>query len=211
MFDGVYVAKSLIDEVLKDTDIKMESFEGYYDFQTKDLDNVMCSFYIEADGSFCWEKLNQEYIPPTKGKEKKGRWNIGEMREISPPEKIEDTRTAYIEFYDSFVSEIERIFITFKAHVKCGKLQEPISILSIERSNFEQEAIQTKIFNEKWEKIKKDKRWIIGSAIRDIRYKISRFFSPISRKIDKLQSNLLDSAREKQFPKEKEYRDSYYE
>jgi hypothetical protein len=171
----------------------------------------MSSFYIEDDGSFVWKKQDYKYLPPDPNNAADRKWKIGSMQPVGEPQMIEDTRTAYIEFYDSFVSEIERIFITFKAHVKCGKLQEPISILSIERSNFEQEAIQTKIFNEKWEKIKKDKRWIIGSAIRDIRYKITRFFSPISRKIDKLQSNLLDSAREEQFPKEKEYRDSYYE
>jgi hypothetical protein len=56
MFDSVYVAKSLIDNLIKDTDVLLESFEGYYDFQTKDLDNFLTAFYIENDGSFVWEK-----------------------------------------------------------------------------------------------------------------------------------------------------------
>jgi hypothetical protein len=211
MFDTINVNISLIREAIKDQDINFEPYEGYCDFQTKDLDNLMSVFFIESDGSFFLQKLHQEYIPPVETDIKKGRYNFGEWKEIAPPEKIEDTRTAYIDFYDFFNTQTERIFVTFTAHVKCGKLVEPISVKSIERSDLEQEAIQTKLFNEKWEKIRKDKRWIIGSAIREARYKISRFFSPITRSIDKFQSKLLDAARYEQFPKEKEYRDSYYD
>jgi hypothetical protein len=211
MFDTINVNTSLIQEAIKDQDIRFEPHEGYYDFQTKDLDNLMSVFFIESDGSFFWQRLNQEYIPPVKTDFKKGRFDFGQWREIAPPEKIEDTRTAYIDFYDIFNTQTESIFVTFTAHVKCGKLVEPILVKSIERSDLEQKAIQTKLFNEKWEKIRKDKRWIIGSTIREFRYKIARFLSPIGRRIDKLQDSLLNAAREEQFPKEKEYRDSYYE
>lgn len=209
MFDTVLVAKNLIDEVLKDTAITLESSDGYYDFQTKDLDNALSCFYIEENGSFLFKKQKLKWVEPDPNN--KGKWNFGHMEPVGDPEMIEDTRACYIDFYDFSNTQKERIFVTFRAHVKCGKLQEPISILSIERSNLEQEAIQTKVFNEKWEKIRKDKRWIIGSAIRDFRYKISRFFYPMIRSIDKFQEDLLSKAREQEFPKQKEYKDSYYD
>lgn len=209
MFDTVLVAKNLIDEALKDTDIILESSDGYYDFQTKDLDNILSCFYIEENGSFLLKKQEFKWIEPDLNK--KGKWNFGHMEPYGDPEMIEDTRTCYIDFYDFYNSEEERIFITFKAHVKCGKLQEPISILSIERVNLKEESIKHKEIEEKWEKIRKDKRWIIGCAIRDFRYKISRFFYPLIRSIDKFQEDLLRKAREQEFPKPKEYKDSYYD
>ena len=209
MFDTVLVAKNLIDEALKDSGISLVSSDGYYDFQTKDLDNTLSCFYIEENGSFLFRKQELKWVEPDPNNKQK--WNFGHMEPVGDPEMIEDTRTCYIDFYDFCNSEDERIFITFKAHVKCGKLQESISILSIERINLKQEAEKHKEIEEKWKRIKKDIRWIIGSAMRDFRYKISRFFYPMIRSIDKFQEDLLSKAREQEFPKQKEYKDSYYD
>ena len=49
MFDTVLVAKNLLDEVIKDSDIILEaSSDGYYDFQTKDLDNFLTTFFLSV-------------------------------------------------------------------------------------------------------------------------------------------------------------------
>ena len=211
MFDSINVDTSLIQKAIADEDIRFESNENYYDFQTKDLDNSMSLFFIDSDGTFSIQKLHQKYIPPTEEDRKKKGFHFGEWQEIAPPEKILDTRSAYIDFYDFFNTEKERVFVTFTAHVKYGKLVEPIKVKSIERDDLEQEAIRTKIFHEKWDKIRKDKRWIIGTAIREFRFKINKLIYPLTKCIDNFQSRLLDAARDEQFPKSKEYRDSYYD
>ena len=197
MFDGVYVAKSLIDNLIKDTDIKIESYKGYYDFQTKDLDNSLTSFFIEENGDFCWEKLSQEYIPPTEEDRKKKGFHFGEWKELAPPEKILDTRTAYIDFYDLTNTETERIFITFTAHVKCGKLVEPISIKEIERTNLEKEAVESKKNKAKWDNIRATWEWKIADFIRNSRWKIGKIFYPLKRGIDNFENKLRKSAKKK--------------
>lgn len=199
MFDTVLVHESLIREATKDTDILFESYEGYCDFQTKDLDNTLSTFYIEEDGGFYSLRLHRKYVPPPE-KVEKGKFHFGDWVETAPPEKILDTRTTYIQFYDFYNTEQERIFVTFRAHVKCGKLVDPITVVSLERTDLKKEYANTKIFNEKWEKIRKDKRWILGSLIRDVRRKIYKIFNPITKFLDKIESNLLDSARHEQFP-----------
>ena len=182
---------------------EMSKWKGYFNFQTKDLDNFLTNFYIEADGSFFWEKLNQEYVPSTDEQKKENRWNFGEMREISPPEKIEDTRTTYIEFYDLFEFKKERIFITFISHVKNGKLVEPISIKSIERTDLEKEAIERKKSQERWANIRSTWEWRMSSLIHELRWKTKRFFLPLFKQLDSLEQSLRDRANKK-FPDEKD-------
>ncbi len=193
MFDSILVAKSLIDELIKDTDIVLESSNEFYDFQTKDLDNSLTTFFIDENGSFYWNKLNREYIPPPETNIKKKGYNFGEWREISPPEKVEDTRTAYIEFYDLQTTQEERIFITFIAHVKCGKLAESISIKSVERTNLKEEQER---FKPSWE-------WNVACFISTVKWKISRFFYPLSKLIIDIEQNLRLKAK-KRFLDEKD-------
>jgi hypothetical protein len=198
MFDTVLVAKNLLDNVIKDTDIILEaSSDGYFDFQTKDLDNFLTTFFIDEDGSFSWNKLNQEYIPPVETGEKKKGFNFGEWRQISPPEKILDTRTAYIEFYDFYNTETERVFVTFLAHVKCGKLVEPISIKEVERTNLEQEAIKNKKNKAKWDLVRDTWEWKISDAISNSRWKVRRFFQPLFKSLDDLENKLRKTAKSK--------------
>jgi hypothetical protein len=194
MFDTVLVASSLIDEVVKGTDLNFEPFNGYCDFQTKDLDNLMTSFFIEADGSFFWEKREYEYEPPVETVNK--RCTFGSMKLVGEPQKIEDTRTAYIEFYDFYNTEEERIFATFIAHVKNGKLVEPISIKSIERTNLAEEAIRHKESGEKWDRVKSSWQWKLASFIFEARWKLVKLFRPLTSSIDKLENDLRNKAKQ---------------
>ena len=193
MFDTVYVAQSLIDELIKDSNILLEPFKGYYDFQTKDLDNFLTAFYIENDGSFVWEK--REY------KEREVKENdplrYAPLELVGEPQKIEDTRTAYIDFYDVYSTEEERVFITFTAHVKNGKLAEAISIKSVEITNLKEEQQKFKPQREKWEKVRSSWEWIIAEFISNTKWKISRLFHPLTKSINDLEQNLRSKARKK--------------
>ena len=188
MFDTVLVASSLIDEAVKGTDLIFDPFNGYCDFQTKDLDNSLTTFFIESDGSFYWEKREYEYEPSVE------TVNVfrtfGSMKLVGEPQKIEDTRTAYIEFYDFYHTEEERIFVTFLAHVKNGKLTEPISIKRIERTNLAEEAIRNKENGEKWDRIKSTWQWKLASFIFEAKWKIAKFFRPVTNGLTKLEAHL---------------------
>lgn len=199
MFDVIHAHESLIYPLISQYgfELEMSKFKSYFHFQTKDLDNSLTNFYIEKDGSFVWEKLNQEWIPPVETDIKKKGFNFGEWKELAPPEKIEDARITYIEFYDLFNFQEERIFITFLAHVKNGKLVEPISIKSIERTNLEQESKETKIHQEKWKNIRSTWQWKTASFLQNIRWKIKRFFLPLFNSLDKLEKNLRKKAERK--------------
>ena len=193
MFDTVYVAKSLIDELIKDSNILLEPFKGYYDFQTKDLDNFLTAFYIEADGSFVWEK--REYKERETQEDDFIRYAPLEL--VGEPQKIEDTRATYIDFYDVYSTEEERVFITFTAHVKNGKLAEAISIKSIDRTNLKEEQEKFKPQREKWDKVKSSWEWMVAGFISELKWKISRFFHPLTKSINDLEQNLRSKARKK--------------
>ena len=63
MFDDLFIHESLIHPLVDEYgfELDMDKLNSYFQFQTKDLDNLMTSFFIEEDGSFVWEKINQEY------------------------------------------------------------------------------------------------------------------------------------------------------
>lgn len=199
MFDTIHIHQSLIYSLVDQHgfELEMSKYKDYFHFQTKDLDNFLTNFYIEADGSFSWEKLHQEYIPPAEIDIKKKGFNFGEWKELAPPEKIEDTRTAYIEFYDLFNFQEDRIFITFLAHVKNGKLVEPITIKSIEKTNLEEEAIKSKIHQEKWKNVRETWEWKFCNFCREVKWKITKFLLPMSNCIDNLEKSLRKKAKKK--------------
>ena len=194
MFDTVLVAESLLQEAVKDTDIVLDTFEGYCNFQTKDLDNFLTTFFIQADGTFVWEKREYTYVEPEFTSTKK--WNYGgTLKEVSEPVLVEDTRTAYIEFYDAFNTEEERLFVTFKAHVKNGKLAEPIALVSVERANLKKEAEEFKKSREQWNRVEATWEWQLASFISEVRWKVHRLFVPFTRRLDAIEKDLRDKAR----------------
>ena len=194
MYDSLLVARSLIEKAVEGTDIVLEPFNGYYNFQTKDLDNFLTTFFIQEDGSFVWEKREYTYVEPEFTSTRK--WNYGgTLKEVSEPVLIEDTRTAYIEFYDSFATEEERLFVTFKAHVKNGKLAEPITLVSVDRANLKKEAEAFKKSREKWNKTEDTWQWQLATFISNCRWKVQRFFNPFNRKLDTIEKNLRDQAK----------------
>lgn len=200
MFDTIYVAQSLIEQAIKDTEVKLEPFKGYCSFQTKDLDNCLLSFYIREDNSFVVEKQEYEYtksdIPDISDKK---NWSLNSLQEtpVGEPQMITDNRTTYIEFYDLYSTEEERFFVKFKAHVKNGNLAEPITISSVERTNLKQEAEELKKTGEKWSKAKDTWQWKLATFIFEVRWRVKRIFNPFFRKLDNLENNLRNKATER--------------
>ena len=194
MFDSCIVSQFLIDKLIEGTDIKLVPLEGYYNFQTKDLDNCLTSFYIEADGSFTWEK--QEYAYDAVLAEEMSRFKFT-PQPIGEPEMITDTRTAYIDFYDFCTNDKERLFVTFTAHVKNGELVEPLVLKSIERTNIEEERIQTEKTREQWRNTQYTWEWKLASFIFEIRWRVQRVFLPLFRKLDAIENSLRNKAKER--------------
>ncbi len=196
IFDNLYVAQSLIEKVIEGTDIDLKPFEGYYDFQTKDLDNLLTNFYIQSDGSFVWEKQEYEYRKSDTDFLGKKAWSTKlNINPAGDPQMISDKRTGYIEFYDLYDTNEERHFVTFLAHVKDGKLVEPITLKSVERTNLEDERLRNVKFREKWNKTEDTWQWQLATFIFEVRWKVYRFFVPFIRRLDTLEKNLRDEAK----------------
>jgi hypothetical protein len=186
MYDSILVHKTLLDKIIKDLDHTFDTHYDYYSFQTKDLDNSLTTFFIEEDGSFVWEKREYEYQEPDPDSDKK--WNFGHLKLIGEPEKVKDERHAYIDFYDFYNTDSERVFVTFTAHVRNGTLSEPLTIKSVERVNLEEESIKHKKSREEWKKVTSKWQWNLAVFLYEKRYKITRL-------LDKLDTYLRDQAK----------------
>jgi hypothetical protein len=193
MFDNLYVAQSLIEKAIEGTDIVLKPCEGYYDFQTKDLDNSLTSFYIKEDGYFFWEKIEYEWVEPDPSSDKK--WNFGYQKQIGDPELTEDKRSSYIDFYDFFYTEKERVFVTFTAHVKNGKLAEEIKIKNIERDDLEEEAIKHKKNRAEWNIICSRWEWKLATFIFSFKNKMRKIVYPLKKGLEDLEYYLREKAK----------------
>ena len=192
LFDGVHVATSLIDNLIKDNDFILNEDNGYYCFQTKDLDNFLGSFFIEEDGTFHEKKQDYKWV---KGDENaKFPANLGYQEEVNESYFVEDKRACYIDFYDVYSTEEERVFVTFTAHVKDGKLTDKISVKSVERTNLKEEQERIKPYVERWEKIRSSWQWKAADKIDRVIFFINKYTLDYIRKC----SNILrDSAENK--------------
>ncbi len=110
MFDTILAHKSIIDPFLKKEWISFfHTGEGdYYYFQTKDLENFLWTYYIEADKKIYVEKY---------------RFNEEEEK-IKRTVKQEDLVTANVNFYESFATDTEEIWLEFKATIVRGVLED---------------------------------------------------------------------------------------
>ena len=193
MFDTVLVKDQLI-KPLVDKDIfealQKDVEDGFLSFQTKDLENCLFCYKIDEDKKLMEQRygfIEDETEP------------LGGRTDFQKP--THDTRTTYIEFYDALgeVGE-DSIFITFKAHIVKGEVQD-ISVLQIERTNIKEQQEATKKIQERWAKIRSTPEWRLWDFINNIEWKINRFFYPVSRKYSSFKIYLRQKAESK-FPDE---------
>ena len=189
MFDTVLV-KDLLIKPLVDKDIfeaiQQDIEEGFLSFQTKDLENCLFCYKIDEDKKLMEQRygfIEDETEP------------LGGRTDLQKP--THDTRTTYIEFYDALgqVGE-DSIFITFKAHIVKGEVQD-ISVLQIERSNIKEMQENGKKIQERWAKIRSTPEWRLWNFINNIEWKINRFFYPVSRKYSSFKIHLRQKAESK--------------
>ena len=193
MFDTVLVKDQLI-KPLVDKDIfeaiQKDVEDGFLSFQTKDLENCLFCYKIDEDKKLMQQRygfIEDETEP------------LGGRTELQ--EATHDTRTTYIEFYDGLgeVGE-DNIFITFKAHIVKGEVQD-ISVFQIERTNIKEMEENGKKIQERWAKIRSTPEWRLWHFINNIEWKINRFFYPVSRKYSSFKIYLRQKAESK-FPDE---------
>ena len=197
MYDSILVSQSLIDKLIEDSDVELEPFNGYYNFQTKDLDNSLTNFFIEADGSFVWEKQEYAYVKQKTDLIDERTLLRLSQEPISDPQMIPDTRTTYIDFYDLCANDKERMFVTFTAHVRNGRLVEPIVLKSVERTNLEEERANTKKSREQWLRAQDTWQWKLATFIIESRWRVRKFFKPLIMKLDNMEYNLREQAKAK--------------
>ena len=120
MFDTILVDKAIIESLLdKDYTEYMDADEGYYSFQTKDLENFLWHYYIKHD-----YKL---YVK---------EWGLDSEADYQTVEPKFVNATQYINFYDVFNTDKEHVFLTIQAKVIDGQVVE-INIESIDTQDLE--------------------------------------------------------------------------
>ena len=178
MFDTIFIKKSLLENVIPEeyNPFLEGCSDGYLDFQTKDLDNFMNYYYIEED--------LQLYCK---------RYMYGEEC-LSEKEKINVTQ--YISCYDLFETKTERVFLTIKSHVVNGVLYGS-EIESIERTNLEEEAIESKKIQEKRDKQEAQWEMKLFRFLQTCEWKWHRLTYNLTNRYDKFKTHLRDTAEKK--------------
>lgn len=185
MFDTIYVDRCLVDETLASdiADALLTHENGqYYVFQTKDMDCMLDSFYIDRDMTFkraVWDKNNDvEFFQET-----------GEKKPYS--------FTGYVEFYDHVVVDSRSGFITMAAHILRGKI-DSLEIKSVdlrEKAELQEEARKVR---ERWEGIKRTPEWFLLDCIMLAESWFNRHLSrPIRNMFKKITSKLQKRAEKR--------------
>lgn len=190
MFDTVLVATSLIDPLV-DGDLRSElesTEQSYYYFQTKDLDNFLNSYYIEADNKLWVEEVEYEQDGLAKPSP------LG-VRVKSTTKRYSIETTQYVNFYNCFDTTDYFVEIEFKAHVVDGEVKS-LKLVKCEKTH--QSAILARNANNqlKWERIQSTWEYRLAGRIDAILWKIKRWFiNPVERYIYRLR----DSVRKQYF------------
>jgi hypothetical protein len=194
MFDTIIVKKELLEDLLKEKGLTFEEWEGEYGFQTKDLDNALATFVLQADGTLTEKRQETVWVEPKpKTVHDDDSWltSMGYLESVGDPYYVDTNYTTYVTFYDGYATETERIWVDFVAHFKDGKLTEPIKISNIERTNLKEEQERTKGYRRMWEAVRHNWKWKAADLIDSF----LRPFQKIERKISNLSNSLREQAR----------------
>lgn len=194
MFDYITVHQDLLDGLCSVNNIALEKRDGYYSFQTKDLDNFLTEFCIESDESFVYKHQEVEYVKPDVQRD---GWNFGYEKPVGDPVLISDNRSAYFTFHDLYHTDTHRIWCSFVAHVANGKLVEPIKLHKLEKVDLAQEQVQSLKNKQLWDELNACWEWKLSCFVIEAQYKFKRLFRPLVRSIDDLIERLRDRAKKR--------------
>ena len=194
MFDTLIVKKELLEDLCKEAGLQFEEWEGEYNFQTKDLDNALAVFVLQADGTLTERRQESVWVEPKpKSVHDTDSWvtSMGHFDSVGEPYYVDTNYTTYVTFYDFYETETERVWVDFVAHFKNGKLSEPIKISKVERTNLLEEKKRQKDYHRKWEAVRVNWKWKAALLIDKIITPVERLL----RKVSRLTSNLREQAR----------------
>jgi hypothetical protein len=182
MFDTILVDKSIIETIVdKEYTKYMESNEGYYSFQTKDLENFMWNYYIKHD-----YKLYEK------------KWGFDGDNETSfelvEPQFVNTTQ--YISFYDAFDTDKEHVFLTIRAKVIDGIVVET-NIESIDAQNLEAIAVRNKQFAILRERQEAQWEMKLFRFLQTCEWKWHRMSYKLVKKYNNLKTYLRETAENK--------------
>ena len=181
MFDTVLVKKKLLENVFPSDLLALweDHDGGYFDFQTKDLDNILATYYIEEDSKVYVRKWNVE----AEAYEEKN----------SPVSEL----SQYVEFYtfEQYVGD-ENVWISFEAQISDGVVRE-IRLKDVEREKTADVEARQRAHNERWEKIRSTLEWRIYDFLQKTEWFFHRLFHPLRWRYDSFKLKLKEKAEEK--------------
>lgn len=167
MFDTLRVHKSLLSKLVEENKLELKHEEDYYDFQTKDLENFLHLYFLEESKKLILLEQKYKLIPEEKRSNKPF---APYMEEDGDPVRVESTFTGYVQFYDFYDTDVERIYVTFHAHIVNGNLNEDIAVLNIERMDLRAQAEQAKEARKFWDAVHDTWQWKVLKYIRSIKW-----------------------------------------
>jgi len=191
MFDTLRVHKSLLSKLVEENKLELKYEEDYYDFQTKDLENLLELYFLEENKKLILLEQKYKLIPE---EERSNKPFAPYMEEDGEPVRVESTFTGYIQFYDFYDTDVERIFVTFRAHVVDGNLNEDIEVLNIERMDLRAQAEQAKEARKFWDAVHDTWQWQVLKYIRSVKWFC---WKHIGRRFQKLEEYLDVKSRER--------------
>jgi len=160
MFDTIFIEKAL-----PLTQEAKKAFKGKnwkeVDFQTKDLEETLSTYYLKKNGFLYHEKVDGDWIEDTseetKRKKKEGKFYWPRTFVETSRKLIKQTNTATIEFYTSLEdNDGNAWWLEFRVSLLDGKINGDISPVEVElRRTAEEIAKDNEEFRKKMEAIDK--------------------------------------------------------
>jgi hypothetical protein len=193
MFDTVLVKRELIAPLVEQDvlqALERDLFEGFLNFQTKDLENALFTYKIDEDKKLMIQRYNWVQDPDSR---------FGMKAEDQEYEL--DAQTTEIKFYD-WLGQVGNydIFITFKATVVRGQVDE-IAVHEIQKTEMEVIQKRNKYYQERRKNIEATFEWKLWKLIQDAEWKIFKLFRPLRERYNNFKS-FLRKRYEERYPDE---------
>ena len=162
MFDFLNVNKQVLENVLKDQwKPYIHQDDTYYDFQTKDLENALFNYYIEAD--------NELYIET---------YAMDDACKLSKQPRRNEPLTQCVSFYDVFDTPTHRVILTLQAKIIDGCMHE-VFVESAQETCLKEIQANTERNKRKWDVQEATWEMRVFRCMQNIEWKINCWLYPI--------------------------------
>lgn len=199
MFDTINVDRTLLDPLMEANDFKFELYdEKYYSFQTKDIENALTEYFIEADGNVYVRECDYEILTKEEEEKQRKQSHLG----LAFPKIINERKTldtsiwGYVKFYDEFTTDTERFWVDFEALIQDGKMTS-VKVKNVERTLLEEERKNIEKVQKYWRDVYDTWEWQLLDRIRNIKTFFRKLIFPLRKRIEQWEERLLESAKSK--------------